>query len=359
MCPASAAGGVSSREFCSEDRQFCLSSEKDHQQIQPLMGHHTKPRPRPLRHRPQQVVSIFAHWGANLKVRLLLACVGWMFLGIALWILFFDTTPNPAGWTGWTFRDVALIFVAFVSLTALEQVGWDVTLHEVHALSGEPVRPLARNLGLVAAHILAMLIAVGVFGLKAHGLTWSYLGLLPLSLGWFFGALGLSLLCIVLGGALGLLVLRLLDRPLTNPQDDFILPPDTDKAEAPSIPSPTPGLARRFPWLGALLMFLLVAGAVPFFEEVLFRGVLFTWLHSRLGLWPAVLLSSALFGLAHLRTGPATAAATGAGGVILALAFYGSGSLWAAILIHAVNNGLKVGFLYAFRASGLKPQPAV
>jgi membrane protease YdiL (CAAX protease family) len=304
------------------------------------------------------VVSIFAHWGANLKVRFVLACVGWMFLGVALWILFFDATPNPADWQGWTFRDVALIFVAFVSLTALEQVGWDVALHEAHALSGEPVRPLARNLGLVVAHVLAMLIAVGVFGFKEHGLTWGDLGLRPLSPGWFFGALGLSLLCIVLSGALGLLVLRLLDRPLANPQDDFLLPPDADKGGDGS-PSPSPSvLARRFPWLGAVLMFLLVAGAVPFFEELLFRGVLYAWLESRLGLWPAVLLSSALFGLAHLRTGLATAAATGAGGIILALAFHSSGSLWAPILIHAVNNGLKVGFLYAFRASGLEPQPA-
>jgi membrane protease YdiL (CAAX protease family) len=305
------------------------------------------------------VVSIFAHWGANLRVRLVLACVGWMFLGVALWILFFDTTPNPADWQGWTFRDVALIFVAFISLTALEQVGWDVTLHEVHAHRGEPVRPLARNLGVVAAHVLAMLTAVGVFGLKEHGLTWHDLGLRTLSLGWFFGALGLSLFCIVLGGALGLLVLRLLDRPLTNPQDDFLMPPDTDKAEGDTTSSATPAVGRRFPWLGAVLMFLLVAGAVPFFEEVLFRGVLYTWLESRLGLWPAVLLSSALFGVAHLRTGLATAAATGAAGVVLALAFYYSGSLWAPILMHAINNGLKVGFLYAFRASGVEPQPAV
>jgi membrane protease YdiL (CAAX protease family) len=97
---------------------------------------------------------------------------------------------------------------------------------------------------------------------------------------------------------------------------------------------------------------------VPFFEEALFRGVLFTWLDSRLGLWPAVLLSSALFGLAHLRTGLATAAATGAVGVVLALAFHSSGSLWAPILIHAINNGVKVAFLYAFRSSGFEPQPA-
>jgi membrane protease YdiL (CAAX protease family) len=305
------------------------------------------------------VVSLFAHWSRNLRVRFVLACVGWMFLGVAVWILCFDTTPNSADWQGWTFRDVALIFVAFVSLTALEQVGWEVALHEVHAHSGEPVRPLARNLGLVAAHVLAMLVAVGIFGMKEHGLTWDELGLRPLSPGWLLGALALSLGCVGLAGALGVLVLRLQDRPLSNPQDDFLMPADSDRAETDPPSSSPAGAARRFPWLGAGLMFLLVAGAVPFFEEVLFRGVLYTWLDARLGLWPAVLLSSALFGLAHLRTGLATAAATGAAGIVLALAFHDSGSLWAPVLIHAVNNGLKVVFLYAFRTGGLKPpQPA-
>jgi uncharacterized protein len=48
-----------------------------------------------------------------------------------------------------------------------------------------------------------------------------------------------------------------------------------------------------------IISFLFVAGAAPIVEELLFRGWIYTGLRHRLGMWPALLVSSAIFALAH------------------------------------------------------------
>jgi membrane protease YdiL (CAAX protease family) len=79
-------------------------------------------------------------------------------------------------------------------------------------------------------------------------------------------------------------------------------------------------------------------------EEVMFRGLLYPALRRRLRIWPAILLTSALFGAVHVlnvvTTGALAASALQAvaaamsGLVFLALRLR-TGSLWPAILYHA------------------------
>src|SRR6202011_1932406 len=57
------------------------------------------------------------------------------------------------------------------------------------------------------------------------------------------------------------------------------------------------------PMLGRGLLFALLAGIV---EEILFRGLLFRLFSKVLGAWGALLLTSALFGLAHTANPGAT-----------------------------------------------------
>jgi membrane protease YdiL (CAAX protease family) len=322
--------------------------------------------------RVEKLASFFASFPSGCLLQLALAAVGLVVLGMIGWVVFFDPNPppGPMDWRAWRLRDVVLIFLAWLSLAALEHVGWKVFTHEWHVWRGRPLRALISNLGLVATNVLAILVAVDVFGLRVHGQRWAALGLRPVSAGWLLGSLGLGLVSILVTGAAFALTLRLLGRPLTNPQDEFMLPaedttppptaPADEKAEAvaekpaadvPAVPAPSL-------WPGALGMLLLVGLATPFCEEVLFRGVLYDWLRERMGVAGAVLLSAVLFGLAHLRTGIPVAVGAGVAGVILALAFEYSGSLWAPITIHTVVNTTKVVVLYLTRARPPAPQPA-
>ena len=95
-------------------------------------------------------------------------------------------------------------------------------------------------------------------------------------------------------------------------------------------------------WLNAIL-------SAPLAEELLFRGLVFRLLLERLTLWTAVAASALLFALIHLpywwlsgAVPPATLAlrlgSMFAYGVFFALLYRWSGSLYAPIIVHVLNN---------------------
>jgi membrane protease YdiL (CAAX protease family) len=73
-------------------------------------------------------------------------------------------------------------------------------------------------------------------------------------------------------------------------------------------------------------------------EEFLCRGVLLAVLASAFGTWPAVLVSSVIFGLGHAYQGATGIVKTGVIGLVMALLAVLSGSLWPAILFHATMD---------------------
>lgn len=79
--------------------------------------------------------------------------------------------------------------------------------------------------------------------------------------------------------------------------------------------------------------------AAPFFEELAFRGLLFNALLRYMPVWLAMLVSAALFGLAHMQAGNAGAVAPLVGaGLVLTAVYYRTGSLVASMVTHAVFN---------------------
>lgn len=77
----------------------------------------------------------------------------------------------------------------------------------------------------------------------------------------------------------------------------------------------------------------------PVWEEMLFRGFLFTALaQSRLGLWGGALISSAVFGLIHVQYPVAQQIELGIAGVTYCLALYKSGSIWPGVVAHVMWN---------------------
>ncbi len=97
----------------------------------------------------------------------------------------------------------------------------------------------------------------------------------------------------------------------------------------------------------ALMLFVLAAVLAPITEELLFRGWIYTSLRFSFGLWPAILSSAALFGLAHYEDTHLYALAVFPVGIALAVMRERTGSVKASMLFHAFNN------LIAFCAAAL------
>src|SRR5205814_7500437 len=101
-------------------------------------------------------------------------------------------------------------------------------------------------------------------------------------------------------------------------------------------------------------MTLTVVIAAPFGEELFFRGFAFPALKKSWGLVAAILVSGALFSILHMD--PVGFVGLMEIGVMLAALRWWSGSLWAAVLGHAVNNGIAGGaFMMGFEDPDIPP----
>lgn len=113
---------------------------------------------------------------------------------------------------------------------------------------------------------------------------------------------------------------------------------------------------EKFTWdsQAQLVAFLSFFG-VAVGEEIIFRGVLFKWIDKRWGMWPALIVSALLFGFAHLTNDNATVwssiSISVEAGLVLAMTYKWSGSLWLPIGIHWTWNYVQ-GNILGFAVSG-------
>lgn len=235
-------------------------------------------------------------------------------------------TPVPASEPSqgtWRLVDVLLITVVSVLLF----VGGSIAFKLLK------LDDLTLSLGAAALEAVVLIGCVALLGLRRKGLSWQAVGLRPAPFKWVWVAVAAGILCIFLTGMVALGVQMLLGQAPTNPQLPFLLPQ---------------GLTP----LSELAMFLLAGLAIPFAEELFFRGVLYTWLRQHFGFWVSALASALIFGAAHGDI--AIAAGVAVMGLLQAWVFERSRSLWTTFLMHAINNGFKLILLYALLASGLK-----
>ncbi|MCH8191076.1 MAG: CPBP family intramembrane metalloprotease [Chloroflexi bacterium] len=83
----------------------------------------------------------------------------------------------------------------------------------------------------------------------------------------------------------------------------------------------------------------------PLAEETFFRGFVFAGLRSRFGFKGAAIAASGLFAVAHIQ--PITFVPIFMIGFVLAWIYAGTGSLGAAILVHAAYNGIIMALVLA------------
>jgi membrane protease YdiL (CAAX protease family) len=89
---------------------------------------------------------------------------------------------------------------------------------------------------------------------------------------------------------------------------------------------------------------ILVTVLAPIAEEFFFRGFFFTALRNWKGLWPAAILTGAVFGAIHAGgSDPAYLAPLGVFGLLLCLLYARTGSLWPCIGLHCANNSVAFG----------------
>lgn len=134
-------------------------------------------------------------------------------------------------------------------------------------------------------------------------------------------------------------------------------------------------------WLGLISMGLFVVGLPPgqmlafillntllvgFSEEVMFRGVLFRALLTQYRVWSAIIVSSILFGAVHIlnvfNTGDLGGALmqsvpAGMSGILFVAIVIRTGSIWPAIIYHALWDCILFAMLTGSQASGVEANP--
>jgi membrane protease YdiL (CAAX protease family) len=179
--------------------------------------------------------------------------------------------------------------------------------------------PAARDAAQLIVALSLIGTALGFALLDARGRLGEAFGKLGLGGKVAVGAIGLAVLAwfsyVFLAGLLA---------PLLQPdQQDVTRDLGTNKDELGSV---------------AIAAFLIVVAA-PISEEAFFRGFMYAGLRRSLSIWPAALISAAVWGSLHLGAGNiGVAIQLAVFGVVLAWLYERSGTLWAPVLAHAINN---------------------
>lgn len=240
---------------------------------------------------------------------------------------------RPAGRVGpkpWGPVDAIIaIGVALVVLFAIASVAYIVT----EAVTGQSNQESSQQVAAgVVATIIFDVFLVGIayfFSVRRYHLSWRALGLRPLEseLWWVppVAALGL-----MVANASYSLLMQALGFDALAPEQEL-----NDLFDA-RVLLPVTGVFT-----------VLVA---PVAEEIFVRGFLFATFIGRLGVWGAALLSGLLWGSVHITSVDTIGIVIPIGGigVVLALVYYRTGSLWATIIAHLIINSIA----FAFLASG-------
>ena len=236
------------------------------------------------------------------------------------------TTPDPPiverPDIPWTVRHIAIsigllaatIALVFLSIAAIGAV-WN------------PGDTLRLVLVLLASVTLqgAMLFCVWYFAIHRSGGGWRQLGfrrIRPFQ----------ALLAGILGVVAAILTVGFYAVIVTSLEIDILLPNEFP-AELANDP------------LALVVLAVSALAIAPVTEELFFRGFAYQALRKRLSPMGAAVLSSGLFGLAHLGLGLIIPFALV--GMILVAAFRRTGNLWSSIIIHAGFNAVSISRLAA------------
>ena len=111
--------------------------------------------------------------------------------------------------------------------------------------------------------------------------------------------------------------------------------------------SKTESVQNNKTFLGFIIAFLSAAVISPIYEEIFYRGFIYTWLRQRFSIWPSVITSSFIFMLVHIPTYN-TLVFNFFGAFILAWLYEKTESIVPSMIVHATFNGLAVVLTFLF-----------
>lgn len=172
------------------------------------------------------------------------------------------------------------------------------------------------NVGGIANGAIGLVALLAAYGLRVR--DWRAFGFRPTTAKWLWISAGLGLLAFGLIFVVEAVYFHFITEP--NTQGDF---------EA----------AAKGGLISMLTLLFTSAVLGPIGEELVFRGVVASAL-DRYGAWIAVVGSAALFAIIH---GPSVILVDAfVVGLMLGVVFRQSGSIWPAIVLHIVYNGLNL-----------------
>lgn len=243
------------------------------------------------------------------------------------------TKPAPL----WKFRDgIIVLGAAMLAYTLMSWGHMAIVARtvgmEAYLGSGDRL-PASILVVSQASKAAALLGALWLLGLLPKRLDWSAVGLRPVRAGW-----------LILGGiaGLGFVVTGLL---LVKALIAFI-PDWAGMTRSPFAFGEANG------WAMSAAFLALTFAITPFAEEVFFRGFLYKWMKGHRPVWVAALVSSAIFGASHII--PPQAINAFVLSLVLIWLYEKSGSIWPAVIAHAVNN-IAGTLLSALAAQGHLP----
>lgn len=241
-----------------------------------------------------------------------------------------EPAPPARFWSGW---DVLLSLIGSGLIFALGLLLLNLGARRLGEASYlQQNISLFWSVGLGFLEGAALLGGVFLFGLRQRWSAWREVFGARLSRPWNLIAQISGVLAIFASSLAAGAIQAALRRTPYNPQLDFLAP-------------------GGFSW-PALFGMLATGGLIaPLAEEVFFRGLIHRWLRQRMRFWPAATLSALLFGVVHVEISVAGAAFLL--GLLLAWLYERSGSLWAPITVHIINNAVKIIFLYIILYLGI------
>jgi uncharacterized protein len=105
--------------------------------------------------------------------------------------------------------------------------------------------------------------------------------------------------------------------------------------------SKTEAMQQNATFFTILIAFISAAIISPVYEELFYRGFLYRWLRTRIGFTGALLLSSLIFTIIHIPTYNVMPV-NFFSGILFALAYERTNSIWPSVLIHGLTNGIMV-----------------
>ncbi|PEE43612.1 CPBP family intramembrane glutamic endopeptidase [Bacillus pseudomycoides] len=105
--------------------------------------------------------------------------------------------------------------------------------------------------------------------------------------------------------------------------------------------SKTEAMQQNVNFFTVLIAFISAAVISPIYEEIFYRGFLYRWLRTRLGMMGAIFLSSLIFTVIHIPTYNAMPV-NFLSGIIFAWAYERTNSIWPSVIIHGLTNGIMV-----------------